>query len=118
MIIATNAERFRLVVLGRNTSMRLPGELRNKRKSSMPRKERPVASEPCKVTQPFDFDGPFQDKDAYGANYYVEVRFLNREDANLWIEEQYRNMDKDIEVYEESLGGKKKKGLMARLGLA
>jgi hypothetical protein len=68
----------------------------------------------CKKPVPFDFDGPFQDKDMYGANYYVEVRFLSRADANGWIEEQYKLMDKDIEDYEEGLAPKKK-SLMARL---
>jgi len=84
----------------------------------MPRKEKQVESE--KVPQPFDFDGPFQDKDPYGVNYYVEARFLSREDANLWIEEQYRLLHKHIEVYEDGLKGNskavKKKGLMTRLG--
>jgi len=83
----------------------------------MPRKEKQAESE--KVPQPFDFDGPFQDKDVYGVNYYVETRFLTREDANLWIKEQYRLIDKDIEVYEDGLKGNrkavKKKGLIARL---
>ena len=66
------------------------------------------------VPKPFDFDGPFEDKDPFGANHYVEVRFLNRAEANAWIEAQYRKMDTGIEVYEEPLSDRPK-GIFARM---